>query len=66
LRLAAYENESLVDAALGALIAEDHVLTVAAVERVVQQGLSPTAAPAVQITSVELSAYDALLAGEVA
>jgi len=66
LSLAAYENETLVDAALGELIAQDQALTVDAVEQFVHQGLQPAPATAVVIAAVDLSAYDALLVGEAA
>jgi hypothetical protein len=66
LRLAAYESEALVDAALGELIAQDQALTVEAVEHFVHQGLQPVPATAVQIAAVDLSAYDALLVEEAA
>jgi hypothetical protein len=66
LRLAAYENEALVDAALGALIDHDQALSVEAVEQWIAQGGAPTATPAVQIAGVDLRAYDALLLGEAA
>jgi hypothetical protein len=66
LRLAAYENEALVDAALGELIHQDQALSVEAVQQFVYQGLQPAPVTAVEIAEVDLHAYDALLVGEAA
>jgi len=64
LRFAAYENEALVDAALGELMAQDQALTPDAVAQWVQRGLPPAPATAVRIAPIDLSAYDALLVRE--
>jgi hypothetical protein len=66
LRLAAYENEALVDAALGALLAQEQVPSVAAVEQFLRQGQRPAPVTGVAVAAVDLRAYDALLLGEAA
>jgi hypothetical protein len=66
LRLAAYESEVQVEAALETLLGQDQALSVEAIEQLVRQGLQPAPATAVEIAAVDLSAYDALLFGEVA
>jgi hypothetical protein len=62
LQLAAQEGESAVDGILHLLIAQEEPITADAVKRMVQseQGLVP--ATEIEITAVDLSCYDALLA----
>lgn len=64
LELAARENESLVEAAIGRLCELDQALSFEAVEALVLCGQKLAAPTAVRINEVDLSAYDQLLDGE--
>jgi hypothetical protein len=64
LELAARENESLVEAAIGRLCDLDQTMSFEAVEALVQSGQQMAAPTAVRVDEVDLSAYDPLLGGE--
>jgi hypothetical protein len=61
LELAAKENESLVEGAIGHLCDLDRFLSFEAVEALVQLGRQPAAPTAVWVADVDLLAYDQLL-----
>lgn len=66
LRLAAQESEAAVEAALRQLIDQEQPITPEAVEALVRGAAAPAPVTAVVVEPVDLSAYDALLDGEVA
>lgn len=63
LELAARENQSLVEAAIGRLCDSDQALSFEAVEALVQSGQKLLAPTAVRVDEVDLGAYDQLLEG---
>jgi hypothetical protein len=64
LELAARENQSLVEAAIGHLCELDRAMSFEAVEALVQLGQAVLAPTTVRVDEVDLSAYDQLLGGE--
>jgi hypothetical protein len=66
LELAAKENQSLVEAAIGHLADKNQAMSFEAVEALVQCGQQMAAPTTVRVDEVDLSAYDQLLGGEAA
>ena len=64
LELAAKENESLVESAIGRLCELGQAISFEAVEALVQSGQQLSSPTAVRVDAVDLSAYDQLLDGE--